>query len=138
MIGALVSRGKIFSSIRLMQDSAGYARAPAHPGVIASIPGSPEDPGTMALHEIVCPAAARSTKDSRLLVARSSPASLSPRQPGSLSSQIPTLHGERHPLLMTLHESDTAEFKESFDRDAVVTTGAFANTRGSQGFGHIP
>ena len=31
---------------------------------------------------------------------------------------------------MTLHESDTVEFKESFDREAVVTAGAFANTRG--------
>ena len=31
---------------------------------------------------------------------------------------------------MTLHESDTVEFKESFDRDAVVTAGAFANTKG--------
>ncbi len=31
---------------------------------------------------------------------------------------------------MTLQESDTAEFKESFDRDAVVTAGAFANTQG--------
>jgi len=31
---------------------------------------------------------------------------------------------------MTPHESDKVEFKESFDRDAVVTAGAFANTRG--------
>jgi len=31
---------------------------------------------------------------------------------------------------MTLHESDTVEFKESFDREVVVTAGAFANTRG--------
>lgn len=31
---------------------------------------------------------------------------------------------------MTLHESDTVEFKESFDREAVVTADAFANTRG--------
>jgi len=31
---------------------------------------------------------------------------------------------------MTPHESDTVEFKESFDREAVVTAGAFANTRG--------
>jgi ATP-dependent DNA helicase RecG len=31
---------------------------------------------------------------------------------------------------MTLHESNTVEFKESFDREAVVTAGAFANTRG--------
>jgi ATP-dependent DNA helicase RecG len=31
---------------------------------------------------------------------------------------------------MTLHESDTIEFKESFDRETVVTAGAFANTRG--------
>jgi len=31
---------------------------------------------------------------------------------------------------MTLHESNTIEFKESFDREAVVTAGAFANTRG--------
>ena len=32
--------------------------------------------------------------------------------------------------LMTLHESDTVEFKESFDREVVVTAGAFANTKG--------
>jgi hypothetical protein len=32
--------------------------------------------------------------------------------------------------LMTLHESDTVEFKESFDQEVVVTAGAFANTRG--------
>jgi ATP-dependent DNA helicase RecG len=31
---------------------------------------------------------------------------------------------------MTFHESDTVEFKESFDREAVVAAGAFANTRG--------
>ena len=31
---------------------------------------------------------------------------------------------------MILHESDTVEFKEAFDREAVVTAGAFANTRG--------
>lgn len=31
---------------------------------------------------------------------------------------------------MTLHESDTTEFKESFDREVVVTAGAFANSRG--------
>jgi len=31
---------------------------------------------------------------------------------------------------MTHHESDTVEFKESFDREAAVTAGAFANTRG--------
>jgi len=31
---------------------------------------------------------------------------------------------------MTLHESDTVEYKESFDREVVVTAGAFANTRG--------
>jgi ATP-dependent DNA helicase RecG len=31
---------------------------------------------------------------------------------------------------MTLHESDTVEFKESFDREVVITAGAFANTRG--------
>ena len=31
---------------------------------------------------------------------------------------------------MTPHESDKIEFKESFDREAVVTAGAFANTRG--------
>ena len=31
---------------------------------------------------------------------------------------------------MTLNESNTIEFKESFDREAVVTAGAFANTRG--------
>jgi ATP-dependent DNA helicase RecG len=31
---------------------------------------------------------------------------------------------------MTLNESDKIEFKESFDREAVVTAGAFANTRG--------
>jgi len=32
--------------------------------------------------------------------------------------------------LMTLNESDTVEFKESFDREAVVTAGSFANTKG--------
>lgn len=31
---------------------------------------------------------------------------------------------------MIFHESDKVEFKESFDREAVVTAGAFANTRG--------
>ncbi|MDO9326718.1 MAG: helix-turn-helix domain-containing protein [Methanoregula sp.] len=31
---------------------------------------------------------------------------------------------------MNLHESDTVEFKESFDREVVVTAGAFANTKG--------
>ena len=31
---------------------------------------------------------------------------------------------------MTLQESDKVEFKESFDREVVVTAGAFANTRG--------
>jgi len=31
---------------------------------------------------------------------------------------------------MTLHESDKIEFKESFDREAAVTAGAFANTKG--------
>ena len=31
---------------------------------------------------------------------------------------------------MTPHESDKVEFKESFDRQVVVTAGAFANTRG--------
>jgi ATP-dependent DNA helicase RecG len=31
---------------------------------------------------------------------------------------------------MTLHESDKVEFKESFDREVVVTAGAFANTKG--------
>jgi len=35
---------------------------------------------------------------------------------------------------MTLQESETVEFKESFDRDAVVTAGAFANTRGGTVF----
>jgi ATP-dependent DNA helicase RecG len=31
---------------------------------------------------------------------------------------------------MTLHESDKIELKESFDREVVVTAGAFANTKG--------
>ena len=31
---------------------------------------------------------------------------------------------------MTLHESDMVEFKESFDREIVITAGSFANTWG--------
>ena len=31
---------------------------------------------------------------------------------------------------MTLHESDMVEFKESFDREIVITAGSFVNTRG--------
>jgi len=31
---------------------------------------------------------------------------------------------------MTIHESEKVEFKETFDRDAIITAGAFANTRG--------
>jgi len=40
------------------------------------------------------------------------------------------VHHPQGPPHMTLHESDKLEFKESFDREAVVTAGAFANTRG--------
>ena len=40
----------------------------------------------------------------------------------------------QRPAVMTLQESETVEFKESFDRDAVVTAGAFANTRGGTVF----
>lgn len=35
---------------------------------------------------------------------------------------------------MTLHESDMVEFKESFDREIVITAGSFANTRGGTVF----
>ena len=31
---------------------------------------------------------------------------------------------------MTIHESEKVEFKETFDRDAIITAGAFANTHG--------
>ena len=37
---------------------------------------------------------------------------------------------KRSPTVMTLNESETTEFKEAFDRETVVTAGAFANTRG--------